>query len=255
MSQTGDDNRIAPKHPVSSVQVGKKDMTGENVKVIYHVVFKKYAIYSTDLHRVRIHYADNEARGSDQRKSLKYINPLRGQINGLLYDWKESGFRSNTCQVFDRRVADALAVALQGDQINSQRLLRQIRADIIKERDSIAGYVYLEIALLAVMIIVFAWIFLIRNFHSKQIDFDKVNEMVENIVWSANFCGLGAFFSMAISFRSRSLFADHQRRDNILDAALRICIGAIAAFILLCILRSDFTSATFVNDGDLKGIY
>jgi len=56
-------------------------------------------------------------------------------------------------------------------------------------------------------------------------------------LWLAGATGaVGAFFSIAIGIRSRTVLTDLNMRDNIADSLLRILIGVIAATLLQCLL-------------------
>lgn len=65
----------------------------------------------------------------------------------------------------------------------------------------------------------------------------------------------GAWFSIAVGIRSRSILTDLQTRDNRVDAALRILIGAISGAILVALLRSGFVQLSIGGTDIAKAMY
>jgi hypothetical protein len=68
---------------VADVCTGQPDSTGAPIRDVYTKVEGVYAVYQTD-ERVMIHFADDEALGADQRKSLADLYITRGTINWML---------------------------------------------------------------------------------------------------------------------------------------------------------------------------
>ncbi|MFL6863130.1 MAG: hypothetical protein ACJ8DZ_09030, partial [Allosphingosinicella sp.] len=58
---------------------------------------------------------------------------------------------------------------------------------------------------------------------------------------------VGAFFSIAIGLRGRTILIDLQNRDNIADAVLRVVIGCMSGGILLCLLLSRLVEISGVQ--------
>src|SRR5689334_2058230 len=104
------------------------DALGFKIIAIYARKPPEYAVYRT-MHRVLIHFADDPAISDEQRKSLAQLAPVRGEINGLIDGWRSAPDRNRILGVrvrngphrrskaerYDRRTADALQVALEGD--------------------------------------------------------------------------------------------------------------------------------------------
>lgn len=66
---------------------------------------------------------------------------------------------------------------------------------------------------------------------------------------------LGALFSIALGIRSRDIRTDLQRRDNIVDAILRVTIGAVSAVILFSLFKSELVTLTLSGEAiTLKGV-
>ena len=232
---------------VGDISVGKPDLAGLDVIAVYSKVPKIYAVYANS-ERVMIQYADNEQLAMEQRLALAHLAPLRGEINGLIDGWrgsKQAGFdkaqgrRHSTIAAadarakrYDRRTADALVVALQGDQASAETLLSAIKREIIEERTSTGRVQYvLTAGFLTVTVFLLFWLL-----HS--LDFPKF--VAQKDIWMATGLGcLGAFFSIAIGIRGRTIQTDLRLRDNLVDAGLRIVIGAISAVVLFAVFRSQ----------------
>src|SRR5262245_17579262 len=74
---------------VSEVERGKSDAAGTEISDVYARRPPDYAIYRT-CDRVLIHFADDQKREQAQRSALVRLNPIRGEINGLIDDWRAS---------------------------------------------------------------------------------------------------------------------------------------------------------------------
>ncbi|HEX8466441.1 MAG TPA: hypothetical protein VF620_01400 [Allosphingosinicella sp.] len=251
---------------VADIVTGADDATGAKILTVYSKVRETYAVYRTR-ERVGIQFADSPELGADQRKALAKLNPLRGQINGLIDGWRaagETGRGSNwkvlfwrsidsheiraKAAMFDRRVADALAMALQGDPDHAESLLADIKADLIEERTSMARIDYMAIASLTAALIVIIACILTRKRSQWIYEFSPV----ALTLWLA--CGagaLGALFSTGMAMRTRGILTDLQLRENRTDAIVRIFIGAMAGVLLVGMLVSGIV--TFgLGDGNIS---
>jgi pyruvate/2-oxoglutarate dehydrogenase complex dihydrolipoamide acyltransferase (E2) component len=103
------------------------------------------------------------------------------------------------------------------------------------ERVSWGRFEYL-ISAFIVAVVVFWLLTLVQHFIFTFKD-QNVN------LWLAGRAGaLGAFFSIALAIRNRTVLTNLRRRDNVSDASLRIMIGAIAGGVLVLLLGSDLLS-------------
>jgi len=233
---------------VAEIIKGQTDFTGAEILTVYSKVSNTYAVYGTD-ERVMVQFADDEKLGSEQRLALAPLNPVRGEINGLIDGWrKASTFRTrgnaSKAKRFDRRTADALTVALQGDQAHAEELLKAVKADILEERTSIGRTEYLIIATISAIIIFFLFWLLSPSTTSAN-STSLAGFVAQNDIWLAMNLGcLGALFSIALGIRSRDIRTDLQRRDNVVDAILRVMIGAVSAVILFSLFKSELVSLT-----------
>lgn len=239
---------------IANIETGKTDATGAQIKSVYSKIAGVFAVYRTS-ERVVIQYADDQALGLEQRRALAPLNPLRGEINGLVDDWRNSDRPEDRCRarLFDRRTADALIAALQGDQVHGEELLKAVRADVVEERTSIGRVEYLRYASLASLAI-FLLFGLLSFLLQVGLFPSQVAETLRNQhLWLASGLGcLGALFSIALSIRARDIRTDLQRRDNIADAILRILIGSVSAVILFAFLKSDFVRIEGLEIGDAE---
>lgn len=239
---------------VAGIVIGAKDSTGGQILTVYSKVRDTYAVYRTR-ERVAIQFADDAAIGTLQRKAISPLNPLRGQINGLIDGWRAAegdDYNAGSSRIFfwrprdsheirakaamfDRRVADTLAMALQGDVEGAELLLAEIKTDLLDERTSIARIDYIAFAGLAALLLVL--------FALVMTSWLGRNDPEERRLWLA--CGagaLGALFSTAIAMRSRAILTDLQLRENRADAIARIGIGAVAGVLLVVMVTSKIVS-------------
>ena len=222
---------------VEDIRAGSLDATGAKILTVYSKITGVYAVYGT-AERVMVQYADDPALGAEQRTALTPLNPLKGEINGLVDGWRNSAGAKDKCRarMFDRRTADALTTALQGDQAHAEELLLAVKADILEERTSIGRTAYLAIATGFTALICLAFLPIPRDQAAGIAGF-----IHENDLWLAAAMGcLGALFSIGLSIRAREIRTDLQSRDNVTDALLRIAIGAVSAVVLFSFLRSGF---------------
>jgi hypothetical protein len=222
---------------IADMKVGTEDPMGDAVRSIYGFKPPEYAVYATDK-RLVVRYADEPNLDSQQRKGLAPLNPVRGEINGLIDGWRVSrneALRAKATR-YDRRVADALVVALEHDVDGAAAILKQIRQDIIDDRTSWARLEYLVSALLISLLC----IILVRAFAAGD----------AHDLWSAAAAGaLGAFFSIALNIRTRTVLPDLRRTSNITDASLRVLIGFIGASVLMALVRAK---AVTIGLGEVK---
>lgn len=226
---------------VSDIVKGEIDMAGSIIETVFCKVSEIYAIYATQ-ERVVVHFADEPMLGSEQRLALAPLAAVRGEINGLIDGWRAAwGLNANRkkykARRYDRRTADALSVALQGDQARAEELLRATKADILEERTSIGRTEYL---ITAVVLSVAMLLLLLRL---PPVIGSPIGDL-----WFAGVVGcFGALFSIALAIRSREVHTDLKRRDNVVDAGLRVLIGAISAVILISLFKSELVALKLGN--------
>lgn len=235
---------------VADICLGEKDFMGEPVEAVFSKVSGTYVVYATP-RRVMVQFADDPDLGLEQRRAMSPLHPIRGQINGLLDGWRhDTGARCahnrKRVRIFDRRTADALTVALQGDQAHAEKLLVEVKDDILEEHLSIGRVEYLVNATICAVVVFFGFMLLAVAGSTGAVPARVGSFITVNKVWlAAGFGSLGALFSIALGIRSREVRPDLQRRDNVLDAILRIMIGVVSAVVLFSLLRSQLVSLGF----------
>jgi hypothetical protein len=274
---------------VSDVKVCACDNTQMEILEIYALKPPEYAVYRTAT-RVTIKFADDkdgdDSKEKGQRAAIAKLNPLRGDISGLIDGWRlqeacrkatqDCGCSDRSPKVqylrpacfpkwlewaddclwkrrrdrlatkarrYDRSVADGLVLALEGDFDTAAAQLQSTKDAILAERTSRARFEYLLSASAACFAIIgVSWIFWNVPI---WIDPKYIYGFTSFLLLAASAGSVGAFFSVAIAIRSRTVLTDLQKRDNTLDAYLRIAIGAIGAAFLIAALREKVAILTF----------
>lgn len=232
---------------VASIAEEQPDSTGATIVTVFSKVVPVYAVYRTHS-RVMVQFADDPALGAEQRQSLAPINPLRGRLNGTLDEWRNgrNEKRAQRAARFDRRIADALTMALQGHGDQAEQLLLGIEQDLTNERTSTARFQYLIWASLAAL----ATIILI-TVTTNRLNGGLFDASSWRLWYAAGIGTIGALFSIAIGIRNRSIVAELISRDNIADACLRVLIGAVGAAVLMAFILSG--AITFTVGGATVG--
>jgi hypothetical protein len=232
---------------VDNVKIGDNDLTECKIIKIYTKVRPKYAVYRTP-DRVAVQFADDEQAASQQRKDMATLNLTRAQITGLIDGWSRSKWElfKAKAKKFEGRVATALVLSLEGDSVAALASLNDTKADIIAERSSWGRFEYLisasVLALLAITVFTFV--------QKKIYPFSTPS----GNIWLAARAGtVGAFFSIALAIRNRTVLTNLYRRDNFADATLRIVIGMIAAGVLILLLGSKLVPDFKIGDANISG--
>lgn len=222
---------------VADIRLGATDSAGALVESVFARRPPIYAVYRTK-DRLLIHFADASPEEDAQRKALACLGPLRGEINGLVDGWRNSTNPAHRAKAiaFDRRVADALIVAIEGQPETAKLLLEAIKADIYDVRVARARFQYLLVASGTLAAAVIPIMLLTSDWYARSVfDFPERN----GPLWLAAGAGaFGAFFSIATGIRNRTVLSDLRAGDNSADAVLRVLIGIIAATVLVFLLQS-----------------
>jgi len=267
--------KVADILPPLPGEPAHRDFVGNEIECVYAYNPPFYAVYRTRT-RVMVQFADPDVDAGDkarrQRQALLPLTALRGQVNALIDGWHCAGELPDVeartvawriCRFlslawfpcrdrwnleirkravrYSRRMADAIVTALEEETATTaaQALLQEIKNDIISERTSIARIKYLITA----FAVAAGSILLDLLLASDWMRLSSPDE-----VWLAVGGGTaGAFFSIAIGLRGRTILIDLQNRDNIADAVLRILIGAMSGGILLCLLLSEMVQVSGLN--------
>jgi hypothetical protein len=232
---------------LEEVKLGATDDSDKPIEIIYALDRKHYAVYGT-ASRIGVQFSDEPKAARAQRLRLAKIQVLRGQINGLIDGWRASKRNKAKAARFDRRGADAIVMALEGDVDDARSALAELKQDIVEDRISWARFYYLIVSgvLAAVAVLI--------TFATTS----KLNDRTLGIfaceTWPLFFAGaagaIGAFFSIAIGIHNRTVLTDQNMRDNLCDAFLRVLIGVVSAVALMCLLYSKAVTFTGMLNPD-----
>lgn len=239
-----------PGFKVEDIIRGRRDSTDAEILTVYAKVSGLYAIYKT-AERVMIHFADDPAKGSEQRQALVSLAPLLGEINGLVDGWRisvKSKLKAKA-NIFDRRVADALLLGLQGHSAQAQPLLQEIKSDLLEERTSPARVDYAVVAAGVTLLMVLVGCVMTWSLLAAIYDYGEPADLL----WLGFGSGaVGALFFTGLRLRTRDLNTDLQPWENRADAAARIFIGAVAGAVIVALLQSDLLSIK-LGTADIPG--
>ncbi|MEX3945577.1 hypothetical protein AB4Y44_39835 [Paraburkholderia sp. BR10937] len=218
---------------VDDIKLKGEDLTQQTIEQIYYKAPPRFAVYATQK-RVMVQYADDNLLEAKQRGDMASLNGLRSQISGLIDGWQNHKSRKKQCKAakYNARVAAALNLCLEGDGINAFSALQEVKADIVDERASWGRFEYLMSALVAA----FFYCVVMGGLQTKY--GPDIGDAL-NIFRAAQAGAIGAFFSIAIAIRQRTVLTDLRWVDNAADAALRITIGVIAAAVLCLLFRTN----------------
>lgn len=286
---------------VADLRRDEQDAEGQTVDRIFAKKPPIYAVYRAD-DRVKLHFADARDASDKQRKDLSQLAPLRGEIDGLIDGWRpghggpaENQKMIDKAQRYQRRLGDALVVAMEEDLTGAREVLTKIKEDILGERVATARFEYLIAAFATAMAMMFvAWLLgsllplvgdepgdqaqrmvkagvvsviligaaILAVFRYSLLDLKwRVGVLTALIavpiasilflppldagaVPASHSFGLavcraaaagsiGAFFSISLAIRNRTVLPDLLRTSNLMDAILRVTIGFIAAVVLI----------------------
>ena len=214
------------------------DSTGVMVEQVYTKVEGLYAVYRTE-ERIVIQFSDDQAQGADQRKSLSDLYVPRGEIDTLLDEMRETRdkLRLSRARRYERRLADALTLGLQGQSNQALAEVERLKQDLLEERKSSARQFYL----LASLAVGAPLILLIALLSSGLFDFglSGPQRVVANSMWFAAAVGtVGAFFSTAMAIRNREIEPSISLQDTMLDAGLRMLVGALSGALVYALVKA-----------------
>lgn len=230
---------VGARMKVADIETTKKDSAEASILEVYAKYPPYYAVYRTP-QRVLIQFADGPELEQVQRRNLAVLNPLRGEINGLIDGWHDSKNKRllSNSRRFQRRVADALVVGLEDDIPDALTLLTAVKTDLLDERNSAGRVQYLSVACITAALLtliaalaqapLYFWL-------TPAVRAAAGQTPGQSLALSVAAGSLGAFFSVALAIRGRTVLTDLRRRDNTVDALLRIVVGAMSGPILICL--------------------
>ena len=257
---------------VADLKLAQPDSLGiDNVSYFYARKPPEYAVYRTEdsagrAQRVLVHFADDTVKSDDQRKALAQLAPARGEIAGLVDGWRSAPDHQcfprsfwvshglmlrKKAEHYDRRVGDALTVAMEGDLTGAGEVLRKIKLDISEERIGRSRFEYLLTALSFAIVFI-----LLAGVSAWMASETSCDERVSALcfrngtdLWRGAMGGAcGSFFSIVLAIRGRTILTDLNRTTNLIDAALRVVIGVIAGVVLVALILEEFVRISFGHD-------
>ncbi len=210
---------------VAEIVSGRRDCRGELIDYVY---FKReqYAIYLSGT-QVVVAYSDNNQIADEQIKDASPLLPLRDHLTNIIKDLPKSGTRSN----YLAQIAEGLRLSLEEQLEVAKTIIGDAITDALNAQARIGRLVYLKCAgglsfLLAAGLILGG---------GTQIHDDGG---VHLLLMATGAGAIGAFLSIAIAIRRRSVAIDGNWQANAMDAAVRVLIGVISAAILFLVLNS-----------------
>lgn len=250
---------------VSDIEVGRKDFTGLEILTVYGKVSGKlndldcgrYAVYRTAL-QVMVQFSDDDAEGISQRAALTTIIPLRSQIMTMVSKmYKDSCLRQREkADEYASRLGFSLLIALQGNQQLAENVMTTIRDDLVEDNASNTRTQHLIWASVASLISIFIAALLgspwfVNAFSGLSLD----HEIWPNSWHAAAAGSIGALFSIALQIRARQVRIDSRQWDNIIDAVLRIFVGATSGAILAALFLGHFVNVSIGSNEISEGGY
>jgi hypothetical protein len=208
---------------LEEIQKGQIDCNGNTTQTIYARQPGAYAIYQAN-NEVIIHFSDDIKQEQDQRKAIMPLSSARADVH-----WLVQGLRCR--EVYDRQMAYALQLALEGDAEGAKLTIAKVKDDLLTKRAARGRFQYLQWSL-GTSAILLGLLFVPTRFH-------VFSDPDLNCIWVAAKAGvIGAAFSIALAIRGRTVALDTDRLANVTDGTLRLVIGIISAGLLLLLLHS-----------------
>jgi len=227
---------------VADIKPGELDETQAAIVCIYSMNEPLYAIYGTDT-RVSVQFADDPATEQRQRWDFAALAPLQGEINGMIDGWhaSEDARLKEKARIYDRRVADALVVALTRDVASAQAILQKIRDELLADRTSLQRLIYLVWALVSSLLVIGGASLGAYLSAPERSGFWGNTDLL----WmGAGGGSVGAFFSITLAVHTRAFQPQPKYTDNAIAAVVRVIISAIAGAMLIAFLCTNMFSLT-----------
>lgn len=224
---------------VADIAENQPDSNGTPVLEIYGRSTGRYAVYRT-AKRVMIQFADDDIEGANQRAALTPIARLRTDVEVLIDALRDDPSPGQQAKVArnEKRLGEALKTALQADLQQSLTILEEAKADMTEDRASDIRTRHLLYAAYATLALIVLSRILSGDWFGGA--FGKFDPVVTEYYWTAAAVGaVGAFFSIVLSIRARTIPIDLQFWDNVTDAVLRVFVGATSAVLLIALLKAN----------------
>jgi hypothetical protein len=195
-----------------------------------------YAIYRAE--KIMVHFADARETADEQRRAIGQLGALRARLEFLTS-------RLGCVEYYNLQMANAFQLALDGAGSCATAVMEQAVSAAQKERESRGRVQYLVWGFVSGLILlsIFAVGHLLSSVSS---DTPKL--------WLAAIGGtVGAFFSVSMSIRSRTVALDVDPWTNVTDGILRVLIGVIAGAALTMLLSTGILPKLTVQGATIAG--
>jgi hypothetical protein len=189
---------------------------------------------------VQAQLSADPALRQQQRRLLLPLGAERARLQALLIGWRRR-------QSYDTRIATALQLALGGDPdgtANQSALeaLTDAKTAILAERDTAGRAQYVKYTLICAVL----GTLLIGTLPDTLFRGDQM-------IWLGGQAGVvGAFLSIAISIRRRTVALNIDRAANLTDCALRLLIGAVSGGTLVLLFGTGLLPTLHTGAGELQ---
>jgi hypothetical protein len=235
------------------IVIGGTDSANRTIVDVYANQAGRYAVYQT-ADRVVVLYADDPQLQRIQRRNLAPLAKTRAEVNGALASWREANrmFRlrdaSRRC---DMMVASALIEALEGQPEAGAEIMMSVASEIRAERSSRARIYYMLCTLIVAAGFSIVCLFGLGILPKGEVA-SAATDSAATALWYSVVAGvLGSVYSMALGIDRRDVTNDRRWADHLTDALVRICIGALAAFVFGNFL---LTKAVQINFGPIGAL-
>lgn len=228
--------RAAPRRSVAVSDIVRDGLDASDEKIT-RVFFKRknYAVYAVSYH-VKTHFSDDDAEADKQFSKLAPLFRLRDRLEYLKQDLKCRGD-------YQLQIANAFRIGLQGDVDEAAAILRSAIRNATEKRARTGRIVYLAAA--GVVTTVFAM--LLCALGAWLVSGTSGPQPLGLLVLATGGGALGAFLSIAMAIRTRTVAPDGHFWTNAADGGLRVVIGVLAGGALLLLITSGLVTNPFAS--------
>lgn len=189
---------------------------------------------------VQAQLSADPALRQQQRQMLLPLGAERARLQALLTGWRRR-------QSYDTRIATALQLALGGDpdgnaSKSALEALTDAKSAILAERDTAGRAQYVKYTLICAVLAAL----LLGTLPDTLFKGDQM-------IWLGGQAGVvGAFLSIAISIRRRTVALNIDRAANLTDCALRLLIGAVSGGTLVLLFGTGLLPTLHTGAGELQ---
>lgn len=236
---------------VDDIRVKRKDMTGAVIERVYHMAPGLYAVYRVD-GRILAHLADDPSVASEQRKRLIELGLVRGAVETGIEelaggDSSKREKRGKRVRRYRRQLADCVALAILGHPDAAKAELDQLAARVADDLRALSAQVYLSSAIVTGLVLLAT---IVAGSWSVSRDGVSYPPGLASVSFAACIGTVGALFSTALSIKNRAIKASVVAEDTIVDAAVRVLVGAAAGVLSYAAVKGGVMGLT-IGDAEL----